>query len=32
MIAHFDRELRAGGCTGIFLGAVAAEEAKSLYF
>jgi GNAT superfamily N-acetyltransferase len=32
MIAHFDRELRAAGCSGVFLGAVAGEEAKSLYF
>jgi GNAT superfamily N-acetyltransferase len=32
MIAHFDRKLRAAGCTGVFLGAVAEEEAKSLYF
>jgi GNAT superfamily N-acetyltransferase len=32
MIAHFDAALRAEGCTGIFLGAVAAEEAKSLYY
>lgn len=32
MIAHFDAALRAEGCSGIFLGAVAEEEAKSLYF
>ena len=32
LIAHFDRELRAGGCHTVFLGAVAEEEAKRLYF
>lgn len=32
MIAHFDAALRAEGCTGLFLGAVAEEEAKSLYY
>jgi GNAT superfamily N-acetyltransferase len=31
LIAHFDRELRAIGAKSIFLGAVAEEEAKSLY-
>lgn len=32
LIAHFDQELRAAGCHQVFLGAVAEEEAKSLYF
>jgi GNAT superfamily N-acetyltransferase len=32
LIAHFDRELRAAGCHRVFLGAVAEEEAKSLYY
>jgi predicted GNAT family acetyltransferase len=32
MIAHFDRELRASGSSGVFLGAVAEEGAKSLYY
>ena len=32
LIARFDRELRAAGCHRVFLGAVAEEEAKSLYF
>jgi len=32
LIAHFDRTLRAAGCAGVFLGAMADEEAKSLYF
>ena len=32
MIAQFDAALRADGCVGVFLGAVADEEAKSLYF
>ena len=32
LIAHFDRTLRAGGCHRVFLGAVAEEEAKALYF
>ena len=32
MIAHFDAALRAEACAGIFLGAVAEEEAKSLYY
>lgn len=32
LIAYFDRELRAAGCHSVFLGAVAEEEAKSLYF
>ncbi|WP_186728880.1 GNAT family N-acetyltransferase [Sphingomonas panacisoli] len=32
LIAYFDRELRAAGCHQLFLGAVAEEEAKSLYF
>ncbi|MDB5680011.1 GNAT family N-acetyltransferase [Sphingomonas bacterium] len=32
MIAHFDAALRAEGSTGVFLGAVAEEEAKSLYY
>lgn len=32
MIAHFDAALGAGGCTGVFLGAVATEDAKTLYY
>ena len=32
LIAHFDRELRAAGCHQVFLGAVAEEEAKTLYY
>lgn len=32
LIAFFDRELRAAGCHSVFLGAVAEEEAKTLYY
>jgi GNAT superfamily N-acetyltransferase len=32
LIAHFDRELRAVGCDAVFLGAIADEEAKLLYY
>ncbi len=32
LIAQFDQELRAAGCHQVFLGAVAEEEAKTLYF
>jgi GNAT superfamily N-acetyltransferase len=32
LIAHFDRELRARGARSIFLGAMAEEEAKNLYY
>lgn len=32
LIAQFDRELRAAGCHQVFLGAVAEEQAKALYF
>jgi len=32
LIAYFDRSMRAAGCVGVFLGALAGEEAKSLYF
>ncbi len=32
LIAHFDRKLRGSGCDAVFLGAVAREEAKLLYY
>lgn len=32
LIAHFDRKLRTSGCDAMFLGAVAREEAKLLYY
>ena len=32
LIAHFDGKLRAMGARGLFLGAVAEEEAKTLYY
>ena len=32
LIARFDRELREAGCRQVFLGALAEEEAKTLYF
>jgi GNAT superfamily N-acetyltransferase len=32
LIAHFDRTMRAAGARGVFLGAVAGEEAKRLYY
>ncbi|HUB15782.1 MAG TPA: GNAT family N-acetyltransferase [Acetobacteraceae bacterium] len=32
LIAYFDRELRAAGCDAVFLGAMAEEAAKLLYY
>ncbi|MBS0479660.1 MAG: GNAT family N-acetyltransferase [Proteobacteria bacterium] len=32
LIANFHRDLRAAGCDRVFLGAVAAEDAKALYY
>ena len=32
LIAHFDRTMRGAGARGVFLGAVAEEEAKRLYY